>query len=343
MSSRVQAWFNRLWYAPSRAQWVLSTLFLPLAFLLQVFARYRRDKQTVHAKKLPVPVVVIGNIAVGGTGKTPLIIALAKALAARGYSPGVVSRGYRGRAANHADALPLLLDDHTLVEHCGDEPALIYQALSMPVCVGANRCAAAEKLIAQGCDVILSDDGLQHYRLDRTLEVVVVDGSRRFGNNRTLPSGPLREPKARLGEVDCVVVNGKSLDVFHPQQYNMVLKPVQWVGLNETTVALINFKPCTDVFAISGIGNPQRFFDTLVALGINASVHGFADHHDYQLQELGKYSGKMLLMTAKDAIKCRLYRDQLDCSQWYFLEVEACFGGEFYDYIDRQVAIKHGT
>lgn len=343
MSSKVQAWFNRLWYAPSPFQSVLSVLLVPLAHLLQMLARQRREKQSAEAKKLSVPVVVIGNIAIGGTGKTPVIIGLAKALAARGYTPGVVSRGYGGRAENCSDAAPLLLDNQTSVEDSGDEPALIYQALSMPVCVGADRCAAAERLVAQGCDVILSDDGLQHYRLDRSLEVVVVDADRRFGNNRTLPAGPLREPKTRLCEVDCVIVNGQSPDVFHPQQFNMALKPVQWVSISGATVKLVDFKLNSDVFAISGIGNPQRFFDTLEAQGINASVHAFADHHAYQLQDLGEYSGKMLLMTAKDAIKCRQYRHQLDSSQWYFLEVEACFDGEFYDYIDRQVAIKSGT
>lgn len=340
--SRTQAWFNRLWYAPTPAQRVLSVLLLPLAFLLQLLARRRRSRQSAQAKKLSVPVIVIGNIAIGGTGKTPVIIGLAKALSARGYTPGVVSRGYGGSAAN-ADNPPLLLDDQTSVVDSGDEPALIYRAISMPVCVSPDRCAAAERLIAQGCDVILSDDGLQHYRLERSLEVVVVDASRRFGNNLTLPAGPLREPKSRLDEVDCVIVNGQTQDIYHPQQFAMSLKPVQWQSINGNPIPLPDFRSSDEVFAISGIGNPQRFFDTLLALGVTASTCAFADHHDYQLQDLSKYSGQMLLMTAKDAIKCRKYRDQLDCSQWYFLEVEACFDGGFYDYIDQQIVMKSGA
>lgn len=341
--SGLQAWFNRLWYSPSPAQRVFSALLLPLAVLLQLVARRRRFTLSAQAKSLPVPVVVIGNIAIGGTGKTPVIIGLAKALSARGYSPGVVSRGYGGRATGSGSGLPLLLNSDTSVDDSGDEPALIYQALSMPVCICANRHAAAQRLVDEGCDVILSDDGLQHYRLDRALEVVVVDASRGFGNNRTLPAGPLREPRARLREVDCVVVNGCTSEIFHAQQFSMQLRPVRWFSLFDKSVAPDDFQLAGDLFAISGIGNPQRFFDTLVELGIDAAAQAFSDHHHYQLEDLHQYSGKALLMTAKDAIKCRHYRDQLDCSRWYFLEVEARFDGGFYDYIDHQLKVRAGN
>lgn len=341
--SGVQAWFNRLWYNPGPIQRVVSILLLPLAALLQVFARRRRTKLLVRAEKLSVPVVVIGNIAVGGTGKTPVIIGLAKALSSRGYKPGIVSRGYGGKAATQADAPPLLLDADTPVEDSGDEPALIYQALSMPVCISPDRRSAAKKLISKGCDVILSDDGLQHYRLDRALEVVVVDGSRRFGNNRTLPAGPLREPVERLKEVDCVIVNGPCNKAFHEQQFSMSLKPIRWVSMVRGPIALSELVLNEEVYAVSGIGNPQRFFDTLSGLGIAATAQAFSDHHNYQLQDLRQYSGKTLLMTAKDAVKCRRYCEQLDCIHWYFLEVEASFDSGFYDYIDSQIAIRVGV
>ena len=314
---------------------MFSVALQPLAWLLQIVASKLRKKYTAAAEKLGVPIIVIGNIAVGGTGKTPVIIALAKALAAKGYTPGIVSRGYGGCAQSY----PLLLTDATPVTDSGDEPALILQALSMPVCVAPERVAAAKLLISKGCDVILSDDGLQHYKLARDLEIVVVDSVRQFGNNRTLPAGPLREPRTRLIEADCVISNGELATTLHAQQYVMQLQPLRWVEVvSGKTVTLKDFHISGDSYAISGIGNPQRFFDTLLNLGVNASTVALADHHNFQAQDLAPYSGKVLLMTAKDAIKCQYLCDEFDSSRWYYLAVEAQLDAAFYNMVAQSVA-----
>tara|TARA_B100000809_G_scaffold156871_1_gene154167 strand:- start:1832 stop:2869 length:1038 start_codon:yes stop_codon:yes gene_type:complete len=326
---------NRFWYSPNRLQNGFSLALQPLAWLLQFVARKLRKSHTAAAEKLSVPIIVIGNIAVGGTGKTPVIIALAKALAANGHSPGVVSRGYGGSAPNY----PLLLTDTTPVADSGDEPALILQALSMPVCVAPERVAAAKLLISKGCDVILSDDGLQHYKLARDVEIVVVDSTRQFGNNRTLPAGPLREPRTRLIEADCVISNGELAATLHAQQYAMQLQPLHWVEVaSGNTVALKDFHLSDDSYAISGIGNPQRFFNTLLELGVDASTVALADHHNFQDQDLAPYSGKLLLMTAKDAIKCHNLCDKFDSSRWYFLAVEAQIDTAFYTMVEQRMA-----
>ena len=326
---------NRLWYSPNRLQNGFSLALLPLAWLLQFVARKLRKKHMAVAEKLGVPIVVIGNIAVGGTGKTPVIIALAKALAAKGHTPGIVSRGYGGSAQSY----PLLLTNATPVADSGDEPALILRALSMPVCVAPDRVAAAKILISKGCDVILSDDGLQHYKLARDLEIVVVDSVRQFGNNRTLPAGPLREPSTRLDETDCVISNGPLVATLHAQQYAMQLKPLHWIEVaSGKPMPLKELHISDDCYAISGIGNPQRFFNTLLELGVQASTVALADHHNFQAQDLAPYSGKLLLMTAKDAIKCQALCNKFDSNRWYFLAVEAHIETAFYNMVERHIA-----
>ena len=368
--SNLHGFINRLWYNPSRLQRCLSILMQPFAWLLQQWARRVRARQLRQLQSLPLPVIVVGNISVGGTGKTPLIIALAQSLRARGYRPGVVSRGY----GSHSNTYPLLLNPQTPIAESGDEPALIYQTLNtvkgqinvgekgkgshgsleILVCIDPNRRGAALHLYAQGCDIILSDDGLQHYRLARDIELVVVDAVRRFGNHRTLPAGPLREPVNRLQTVDAVITNGHCETVFHDRQYEMQLKPLHWVSLiknDDTAAAMDDAKDVdgnalrasaviiplaelslpADVQAISGIGNPQRFFDTLAALNITAQTQAFADHYDFGIDDLRPFSGRVLIMTAKDAIKCRRYVQELDASRWYYLEVEAILSEDFFD------------
>src|SRR5690554_2376911 len=178
---------------------------MPLTGLFRLISALRRRYLRRFAQhRLGVPVLVVGNISLGGTGKTPVIIALVKHLHSRGYKPGVISRGYGAKAPSY----PLVVTEETPVQHSGDEPLLIAQATGCPVCVDPDRVAAGERLVALGCDLILSDDGLQHYRLGRDLEIAVVDGERRFGNGWCLPTGPLREPISRLRQVDWVLVNG---------------------------------------------------------------------------------------------------------------------------------------
>lgn len=256
---------------------------------------YRRG--WLRSKRLPVPVIVVGNITVGGSGKTPLVIALVEALREGGFRPGVVSRGYGGTAA----APELLGADADPMQH-GDEPCLIRQRCRVPVAVGRDRVAAARLLLHAGVDLIISDDGLQHYRLARDLEICVIDGVRRFGNGRMLPAGPLREPLSRLGDVDIRVSNGGHAE----------LGEVQMRLRGDVACALHNRDQCIPladfaarrVHAIAGIGHPPRFFASLRAHGIEVMEHAFADHHQYVVDDLAFAHALPVLMTEKDAIKC---------------------------------------
>lgn len=274
----------------------------------------------LRRKRLPVPVVVIGNLSVGGTGKTPLTIALVEALRARGWRPGVVSRGYGGSAT-----VPMRLEAGTDPSVAGDEPCLIRRS-GVPVAVGRDRVAAA-RLLLDTCDidVVLADDGLQHYRLMRDIEVCVIDGVRRFGNGRLLPAGPLREPPARLGTVDFHVCNGGEA---RSGEVSMQL-------VADTAVALAD--PCKmqslttfahrRVHAVAGIGYPQRFFDLLAAFDIEAVPHAFADHHAFHTAELDFGDDAPVLMTEKDAIKCTAFARP----HWFCVPVRTVLPVSFLD------------
>ncbi|MGH8090019.1 MAG: tetraacyldisaccharide 4'-kinase, partial [Rudaea sp.] len=240
----------------------------------------------------------------GGTGKTPLTIALVEALHARGFKPGVVSRGYGGSARE-----PMLLDAQTTPELAGDEACLIHRATQAPVAVGRDRAAAAQLLLAHGdVDAIVADDGLQHYRLRRDVEICVIDGERRFGNGRLLPAGPLREPLARLASVDFCVCNGGKVQA--------VEVPMRLAG--DTAVALSDpsqRRPLRDfagqrVHAVAGIGNPQRFFASLRAMGVETIEHPFPDHHAFVAADLAFGDATPVLMTEKDAIKCAAFAQE---------------------------------
>jgi tetraacyldisaccharide 4'-kinase len=260
--------------------------------------------------RLPVPVIVIGNIAVGGTGKTPLTIWLAEALLARGRTPGIVCRSYAARATR---AAPVSGDDDPAIK--GDEAVLMATRAPCPVWSGPDRAATAAAMVAAHpeLDVILCDDGLQHYALARDAELAVVDGTRAFGNGRLLPAGPLREPVARLEDVDAVVLNG-AVDVAglpaSVPRYAMRLagQVAARVSDPRITAPAQTFRHAR-VAAIAGIGNPDRFFRHLAALGIDARAHPFPDHHRYTEDDLQRIQADFVLMTEKDAIKCRHFRD----------------------------------
>ncbi|HBR99145.1 MAG TPA: tetraacyldisaccharide 4'-kinase [Gammaproteobacteria bacterium] len=293
----------------------LAYALLPLAALFCAVVAVRRrlyDRGIKPVWQSPVPVVVVGNITVGGTGKTPVVIALIEALRAQGYRPGVVSRGYGGA---RQDA-PLRVSATTSATDAGDEPVLIHRRTNVPVCVFADRVAAAKALIAQtDCNVIISDDGLQHYRLGRHFEVAVVDGTRRHGNGFCLPAGPLREPVARLEAVDFVLYNGpaeaEGEAVFH-------LQPEAFCALGGGEAPLDHFAGRT-VHAIAGTASPQRFFASLEALGVKLRTHVFPDHHRYQREELVVLRNAPLLMTEKDAVKCQAF----DLDEAWYLRVGA--------------------
>jgi tetraacyldisaccharide 4'-kinase len=253
---------------------------------------------------LPVPVIVVGNISIGGTGKTPFTIWLVEQLRAWGWRPGVVSRGYGGRAPRY----PFAVQADSDAAHSGDEPLLIAQRARCPVVVAPDRVAAARMLIDEhGVDIVVSDDGLQHYRLARDLEICVVDGRRGLGNGALLPAGPLREAPSRLAEVDLVIVNGG--DWRCADAVSMQLQSASLRRLVDGGTQPLSALRGRRVHAVAGIGDPSRFFAGLVAAGLQVEPHAYADHHRYRPQDLAFGDDATVIMTEKDAVKCASFAD----------------------------------
>jgi tetraacyldisaccharide 4'-kinase len=283
----------------------LHLLLYPLSLLFRFLSALRRllyRSGILSSVRLPVPVIVVGNISVGGTGKTPLTLCLVQQLIENGYHPGIVSRGYT--KGGNTCRLPRQVSVDDMADEVGDEPLLMAQRALCPVWVGRDRPAAARALLEAHpeCDVILSDDGLQHYRLQRDVEIVVVDGARRFGNGLLLPAGPLREPLSRLGEATAVVVNGGSTS---GNEYAMHLEGKRFYNLlNPEIVAAPEAFAGQRLHAIAGIGHPQRFFKHLAHLGLESQSHPFPDHHRYTAHDIGFDDADAILMTEKDAVKC---------------------------------------
>jgi tetraacyldisaccharide 4'-kinase len=279
----------------------VSLMLLPLSLLFCALAMLRRNAYRaglLRATTLPVPVIVVGNITVGGTGKTPLVIWLARFLARAGYRPGIVTRGYHGQSR----IWPLAVTAQTPARECGDEAVLLARHGGCPVMAGPNRARAARRLIGQGCNIIVSDDGLQHYRLNRTIEIAVLDGTRRLGNGLCLPAGPLREPAARLKTVDIRVTNGAPLGDelglrLVPGSFHNLANPAQRVEAGHFRSG--------PAHAVAGIGNPQRFFDTLRALGLDIVPHPFPDHYAFRPGDLEFTDRQPVILTEKDAVKCQ--------------------------------------
>ena len=302
------------WYSPRTT--LAAALLLPLSLFFRVAVALRRAgyrSGLLHSVALPVPVVIVGNITVGGSGKTPLVAALAQALAQRGFHPGIVSRGY-GRDRDDGDPLPV--DPDADPRRVGDEPLLLARA-GYPVVVARDRVAAGRALLAghPTCDVILADDGLQHYRLQRDVEIAVVDAARALGNGWLLPAGPLREPASRLRAVDAVVVLTVEGAHAPPPElrgaFTMTLVGVRFVRVDDplTTLPASAFAR-EGVHALAGIGHPARFFAQLAALGIAATPHPFADHHRFVAGDLALPEAQAILMTEKDALKCETFADE---------------------------------
>lgn len=286
------------WYQGSAWLYLLWPISL-LYRLLMSIRRYCYRGGLFKSYRAPVPVVVVGNISVGGTGKTPMVIALVNALIKAGLKPAVISRGY----GSHAPQYPYCVSPSDTADICGDEPLLIAQSTACPVVIGADRQQSIKLLLDRhDCNVLITDDGLQHYALQRDLEIAIVDGERLFGNGQCLPMGPLREPVKRLQSVDWVVSNGATSQF----SIHMLLQACQLIQLSTDQSCPIDHWPANKkVHAIAGIGNPSRFFNTLRELGFEPVEHPFNDHHHFTRSDIAFDDDLAIVMTAKDAVKIK--------------------------------------
>lgn len=313
----MRQWIDGIWWGGRPAPWFLRALAGVFGWV--VTARrtaYRRG--WLRSGAAGPPVVIIGNLGVGGSGKTPLVIWLAQRLTARGIRTGIVLRGYRS-AVDRRGAAVQCVEASSLAEQVGDEALLLARRAGVPVYAGRDRLAAARALAAQGVDLILADDGMQHYGLQRAVEIAVVDGGRGFGNGRLLPAGPLREPLSRLDEVALIVQTGGA-DKVVARAVRLQLAGEELWPLDDADPgrAVGEFAGKT-VHAVAGIGNPERFFAMLRAAGLDVLAHPFPDHHEFVAADLEFADGLPILMTEKDAVKCRRYAR---AGRWY-LPVEA--------------------
>lgn len=322
----------RAWYQSS--PWL--RLLRPLSVLYTAAVVRRRHRYLNEPERIwlaPVPVIVVGNITLGGTGKTPMCLWLIDYLQSIGMKPGVISRGYGATAAT----FPHLVDPRQdTPEQAGDEPLLIARRGGVPVVIDPDRPQAARHLLASAeVDVIISDDGLQHYALGRDLEILMLDAARGLGNARCLPEGPLREPAQRLRSVDLVVSNGQVAD--SGIAFGMTLAPVALINLRTAErIPVAQWRGGCEVEAIAGIGNPQRFFNTLKGLSLQPNGHVFADHAHYTPDSFDRCDpDKPLIMTEKDAIKCADFaRDN-----WWYLSIEASLGEAFISRLQQRLDV----
>ncbi|MBK1695469.1 tetraacyldisaccharide 4'-kinase [Chromatium weissei] len=303
-------------------------LLLPLTWLycaIVVARRWSYQRGWLKSVRLPVPVIVVGNLTVGGTGKTPLVLRLAERLQEYGKTPAILTRGYGG-AARH---WPQVVHSNSDSAQLGDEPVLLARRSGCLVIAGPNRVAAGQLALQLGCDIVLTDDGLQHYRLARNVEIALIDGERGLGNGHCLPAGPLREPPARLVSVDLLLYHGGT-----ERQPQMHLIADMAVNLRQPTLT----RPLADfrgqrVLAVAGIGYPQRFFNSLIALGLNIEPRPYSDHHRFTAAELAQWPPLPVLMTEKDAVKCATWANE---NHW-FVPVKAAVDAEFLAQFDRLV------
>ncbi len=362
---------ERAWYRG--ASWLY--LLWPLQWLFIKLASRRRRRLSTNAKPGSIPLIVVGNISVGGTGKTPLLIALCKHLQSKGYKPGIVSRGYGSRAPSY----PFAVDAMTPVSEAGDEALIIARHTQCPVMIGGNRCHAVDALQAQfAVDVVLSDDGLQHYALARDIEIIVVDAQRGFGNGLCLPAGPLREPIARVGEADFVAVNGRKRDVAplrdrllanrvvwassgrvsqpvarsvesveEREGAGLSLAPAEGFALRAEPDCFINllsgekrpyegapFKIGAKLQAVSGLGNPERFYQLLDELPYTFQRHTFEDHHWFTEQDFAHFDSiQPVVMTEKDAVKVASFAE----NNYWYLTIKMKLPERFLNSLDKRL------
>jgi tetraacyldisaccharide 4'-kinase len=331
-------YLQRIWYGRVSAG---ALLLLPLSWLFGMIVAVRRfafRTRLLPSVRIRAPVFVIGNITVGGTGKTPFTIWLAEQLMARGWRIGIVLRGYGG----HAKHWPRVVEAHTSWKEVGDEACLIAsRARQAIVVVDPDRVRAAQRAVEQGADIVLSDDGLQHYRLQRDAEILVIDEQRQFGNGKLLPAGPLREPSKRSGEVDLRVITRRA---GHTKPHHPVLAEEPVIIVQPRVVAAVNMrtgvvKPLegfreTKVHAVAAIGHPEAFFESLRSQGLEISTHPYADHAALTEEDI-HFNDGAVLMTEKDAVKCRAFADDRHWSVPLELEVSPADAETVLDLLER--------
>ena len=315
MRAAIESWLTRRWYGDAAPGLGLRAL----AGIHRVLASVRK---TPAAERIPVPVLVVGNFTAGGTGKTPLVIALAQYFSSRGFRPGIVSRGHGRNSAG-----PLRVTDSTPVDSCGDEPRLMFERTGLPVLVDRDRVAAARAAVSAGCDLVIADDGLQHHRLARDVEIEVVDGERGYGNGLLIPAGPLREAPRTC---DIRVVNGEA---DRAEDWSMHLLLRDAVSVNDRGLArALSLFTSVPAHAVAGIGNPARFFKALRGAGVQTTEHGFEDHHRFRAEDFAGMTGP-ILMTEKDAVKCA----GLGLENAWAVPVEAELGTGFFAAVEAKL------
>jgi len=307
MAHKLSRFFDSMWYGKRP----IALLFLPLTWVFSAVVKIRHfayQRGWFESTKLSVPVIVVGNITVGGTGKTPLVIWIAELLKSAGYSPGIISRGYGGIASSWPQQVRADSDPRVV----GDEAKILARRAACPVAVGPIRVDSAQALIDHyQCDIIISDDGLQHYALQRDVEIAIVDGERRCGNEHLLPAGPLRESVKRLKTVDFVVCNG----LANSGEYPLGVEGDEAVSvMNESNRAPLESFSQVPCHALTGLGNPSRFFSHLKKHRLSFEQHIFPDHFKYAKRDISFNDDKPVLMTEKDAVKCTYFANE---KHWY--------------------------
>ncbi|GMR07655.1 MAG: tetraacyldisaccharide 4'-kinase [Gammaproteobacteria bacterium] len=321
MRAALEVFFNDMWYH-GRYRFVMVLLY-PFSLLYRAIVYLRRSAYALgllDTQRLSVPVIVVGNLTVGGTGKTPLVIWIVDFLKKAGYSPCILSRGYKGMKTRFPQQVRPDSDPMTV----GDEAILLAEHCQCPVGVSPDRAKSGFALLEhEKCDVIISDDGLQHYKMERDIEIAVVDGVRRFGNRQMLPAGPLREPVGRIGLVDMVVANG--ISDRHEFSMKIVEHNLRSVNDPSRQCEVSDMRGKT-VHAVTGIGNAHRFFYHLKKLGMDVLEHEFPDHHPFTQDDIMFDDDHDVIMTEKDAVKCRYFSSD---PHWYMpidVELHDAFG-----------------
>lgn len=325
---------DRLWYGKGRPLWFLW----PLAWLFGWISKRRRARYAsghYAIERVSAPVVVVGNITVGGTGKSPLVLAIVEHLRQKGWRPVIISRGYGGKS----DVYPLVVTDKAPASVCGDEPKMLALQSQVPVVVDPRRARAASMVCEKNLgDILVCDDGLQHYALGRDVEIAVFDGLRGLGNGALMPVGPLREPPERLRQVDAIVCNGETDHRIAPGRTStMLVRPTKLRNLVNTATHELEWLRNQSVVAVAGIGHPARFFTTLTDLGAVLEPDNqrpLSDHHNFTAADLRHDPEQPLVMTAKDAVKCAGIGEE-NC---WVLEVSACLPDAFWSDFDNRLA-----